>query len=134
MRFNAAKRQCSAFTSPFPLWTKKEQRKHKGQCFSRQVTAEAYKKEQEQILHYGHEASNTSSKHIQSVEKEIKRADALIAADINDSQGENQRTGFPWIYAMGGSSNKDGSMFGKESAKDNRMMHRKRDPKREDWN
>jgi hypothetical protein len=137
LRFNAGKRQCHAFKDPFPLWTKKERLRHNNACFSRQESAEAYKKEMQDVLKYQMDVSPAAlmdSRTQKKVEAEIKKADKIIAADVNEARSENQRTGFPWIYAMGGSSNKDGSQFGKESQKDNRMMHRKRDPKREDWN
>lgn len=138
LKFNAAKRKCKVLTDPFPLWSDKEKVRHNHSCWAREENPVKLAGELEQTIDY--QLANDPgrgclySEKVTSAREEIEALRKITDKEFDEVRSESDRTGFPWIYAMGGSSNKDGSMFGKESQKDNRMMHRKLDPKREDWN
>lgn len=128
MNYKPLTHECKAFTDPFPVWNKKPDTL----CWARKEDGPAYRQMIQDMLNY---AIESGSNHTGPLEKEMEKIIKAQDKDVASTQGGSFKNEFPWISGGGGGEKAEaGSMFGKETLKDNRFMHRKYDPKREDWN
>lgn len=131
LKFNAGRRECRVLKKPFPLWTEKE--KAGRECFSREENPHKLSQEVKDMMRYATSADSSHPNH-HKYKNELDRLSKITSADVEGARTESMKTGYPWIQGGGGGGEKGESQFGKEAFKDNRLVHRKHDPKREDWN
>lgn len=137
LKFDNREGKCLAFTELYPMWGKDEE------CWSRVESPYAWKKSLEDIESYavGTGMTPTQERWREFISGELMRMDKLIDLlpedkkkingmpsneEIAEILYEDQRRG----KGGGGEKNKDGSSFGPQQLKDNRMNHRKLNPKK----
>lgn len=139
LKFDKREGKCLALTELYPLWGQEED------CWSRVESPYQWKKSLQDIEGYATGTGMTPTQERWSgfISAELMRMEKLIedlpeehmpgirkptSAEIQEIYLEDQKRG----KGGGGEKNKDGSSFGPQQLKDNRMQHRKLNPKR--WN
>lgn len=139
LKFDKREGKCLALTELYPLWGKEDE------CWSRVESPYKWKQSLKDIESYAEGTGMTPTQERWSgfISLEVMRMDKLIdqlpedqkrtgnmpsSAEILEVLLEDQRRG----KGGGGEKNKDGSAFGPQQLKDNRLQHRKLNPKK--WN
>jgi len=105
---------CEVFNTPYPLWGK-------GECWAREEDQEKWERTLQEIAEYGSPAVNRKKP---TKEEDPRKADW--------EEVYYQEVHKPLAKPGGGGEKADrtNKTFGPESFKDNRFMHRKRNPKK----
>lgn len=113
--------QCTAFTDPYPLWGE-------GECFARITEPAEWKATLLQMINYREEKNGRGAS--ADIAEELKRMERLAFerayADLHEVYKEDLKRG----EGGGGGEKADrtNKSFGPQQMKDNRFMHRKRNP------
>lgn len=128
LRYNAEKKECNALRELWDPSTGKE-------CWSRTTSRTQMIQELEAMKAYNEHYHEGKTTRYYEIEKQIKSLRSELEEDPEEVQGigdweevykSEQKRGKPG----GGEKNMDGSPFGPNEMRDNRFMHRRRNPKK----